>query len=48
MATHPLPVPNDPSLVGIHVYAQAMVADAGGSYLNLLSFTRGLDLTLGL
>jgi len=39
-------VPQDLVLYGIHVYAQAIMLDAGAS--RGFSFTPGLDLTLGL
>jgi hypothetical protein len=38
-------VPDDPALYGLHLYLQAIEADAGAS--NGLSFTRGLDLYFG-
>ena len=38
-------VPDDPALYGVDVDLQALALDAGAS--NGISFTEGLDLTLG-
>jgi len=47
VAGYTLPIPNNNALLGVRVFAQGAAVDASGSYLNQLSFSRGLDLMLG-
>ena len=43
-----IPIPFDPSLVGLDTYFQWLVADVNGAFLNLASTTRGLRARLGM
>jgi len=40
------PIPNDRNLQGLAMYAQAAVADPGGSFRNLATFTGGLKMVV--
>lgn len=46
-AALPLPIPHNPLLVGVSLYAQFLVADAGGGLLGIGSSTAGLRVLIG-
>ena len=45
-ATVPMPIPNNPSLIGLELFAQWAVLDPGGCYLNTIATSGGLHLML--
>jgi hypothetical protein len=46
-ALRPLPVTNDPSLLGIELYCQWAVFDSGGQFIGALSLSEGMRLRPG-
>jgi hypothetical protein len=42
-----LPIPFDPALSGLRLYAQAFVSDPNGAFGRALAFTPGLELAIG-
>lgn len=43
----PLPIPNIPSLHGAQLYAQCLVVDPNGAFLNFASLSNGLSMVVG-